>query len=74
MAEQESAAARNANKHFRKEAKAREGALAWQEIHELENAMRLKTARLRAQRLARDVATASVPLRKSTSRANSTKR
>jgi hypothetical protein len=54
MAEQESAAARNANKHFRKESQARDGALAWKEYIDQEAATRLKTARLRAQRLARD--------------------
>src|SRR5919204_5392523 len=54
MAEQESAAVRNANKHFRKEEQAREGAAAWKEYIEQEDATRLKTARLRAQRLARD--------------------
>jgi hypothetical protein len=31
MAEQESAAVRNANKHFRKEEQARQGAAAWKE-------------------------------------------
>jgi hypothetical protein len=59
MAEQESAAVRNANKHFRKEEQARQGAAAWKEYVELEDATRLKTARLRAQRLARDAAAAS---------------
>jgi hypothetical protein len=52
MAEQESAAARNANKHFRKEAQARVGALAWKEYVDQEQATQLKTARLRALRLA----------------------
>ena len=66
MAEQESAAVRNANKHFRKEEQAREGAAAWKEYIEQEDATRLKTARLRAQRLAReamarDAAAASPP-------------
>jgi hypothetical protein len=36
MVEQESAAARNANKHFRKEAQARDGALAWKEYTDQE--------------------------------------
>jgi hypothetical protein len=52
MAEQESAAARNANKHFKKEAQARVGALAWKEYVDLEQATQLKMARLRALRLA----------------------
>jgi len=63
MAEQESAAVRNANKHFRKEEQARDGAAAWKEYTDQADATRLKTARLRAQRLARDAsaASASVP-------------
>jgi len=66
MADQESAAVRNANKHFRKEEQARQGAAAWKEYVEQEDATRLKTARLRALRLARDAAAASaaVPVRK----------
>jgi hypothetical protein len=52
MAEQESAAARNANKHFRKEAQARVGALAWKEYVDQEQTTQLKMARLRALRLA----------------------
>jgi hypothetical protein len=66
MAEQESAAVRNANKHFRKEQQAKEGAAARKEYLEQEDATRLKTARLRAQRLARDAAAVSyaVPLPK----------
>ena len=59
MAEQESAAVRNANKHFRKEEQARQGAAAWKEYIEQEDATRIKTARLRAQRLARDAAEAA---------------
>jgi hypothetical protein len=59
MAEQESAAVRNANKHFRKEEQAQAGAAAWKEYVDQEEATRLKTARLRAQRLARDAAAAS---------------
>lgn len=66
MAEQESPAVRNANKHFRKEEQARQGAAAWKEYVDQEEVTRLKTARLRAQRLARDSArdavTASTPL------------
>jgi len=54
MNDRESAAVSNANKHFRKEAQAREGAAAWKEHTDREEATRLKTARLRAQRLARD--------------------
>jgi hypothetical protein len=54
MAEQESVAVRNANKQFRKEQQAKEGAAAWKEYLEQEEATRLKSARLRAQRLARD--------------------
>src|SRR5262247_2984786 len=76
MAEQESAAVRNANKHFRKEEQARAGAAAWKEYIEQEDATRLKTARLRAQRLARDAAAASaaVPSRKQAVRTNLAKR
>jgi len=61
MAEQESAAVRNANKHFRKEEQAKASAAAWKEYIEKEEATRLKTARLRAQRLARDAAAESAP-------------
>ena len=59
MAEQESAAMRHANKHFRKEAQAREGAAARKEYTDQEEATRLKTASLRAQRLARDASLVS---------------
>jgi len=59
MAEQESEAVRNANKHFRKEEQAKKGAAAWKEYIEQEDSTRLKTARLRALRLARDAAAAS---------------
>ena len=62
MAEQESAAVRSANKHFRKEEQAREGAAAWKEYTDRAEATRLKTARLRAQRLARDASAASTSL------------
>jgi len=76
MAEQESAAVRNANKHFRKEEQAREGAAAWKEYLEQEDATRLKTARLRALRLARDAAAANnpTPPRKQAVRASAAKR
>jgi hypothetical protein len=59
MADQESAAVRNANKQFRKEAQAREGATAWQEYLDQAEATRRKTAKLRAQRLARDASAPS---------------
>jgi hypothetical protein len=62
MTDPESAAARNANKHFRKEAQAREGAAAWKEYAEREEATRLKTASLRAQRLARDASVLSAAM------------
>jgi hypothetical protein len=76
MAEQESAAVRNANKLFRKEEQARQGAAAWKEYVEQEDATRLKTARLRALRLARDAAAASatVPARKPSVKAGSPKK
>jgi len=86
MAEQESAAVRNANKHFRKEEQAREGAAAWKEYIEQEDATRLKTARLRAQRLAREAmardtmardtapASATVPSRKRAVKTGAAKR
>ena len=61
MAQQESAAVRNANKHFRKEAEANERAHGWKELSDQEAAaLRQKTARLRAQRLARDASPVSV--------------
>jgi polynucleotide 5'-kinase involved in rRNA processing len=56
MAEQESAEVRNANKLFRREEQAKEGAAAWKEYLEQRDVARLKTAKLRAQRLARDAA------------------
>ena len=62
MAEQESVLARNANRHFRKEAQAKEGAVAWKEYNEQEAATRVKTAGLRAQRLARDASLAITPV------------
>src|SRR5262245_6196576 len=76
MAEQESAAVRNANKHFRKEEQAKAGAAAWKEYIEKEEATRLKTARLRAQRLAKEAAAGSVaaPLRKAAVRTSLAKR
>jgi hypothetical protein len=76
MAEQESPAVRNANKHFRKEEQARQGAAAWKEYVEQEDATRVKTARLREQRLARDAAAASAPspVSKQAAKTNSGKR
>src|SRR5262245_18657542 len=76
MAEQESAAVRNANKHFRKEEQAKAGAAAWKEYIEKEEATRLKTARLRAQRLAREAAagSATAPVRKPAVRTSLAKR
>jgi hypothetical protein len=77
MAEQESAAVRNANKLFRKEEQAKAGAAAWKEYIEKEEATRLKTARLRAQRLAREAAAESatvVPVRKQAVRTSLAKR
>jgi hypothetical protein len=70
MTDRESAAVSNANKHFRKEAQAREGAAAWKEHTDREEATRLKTARLRAQRLARDagVLSAATPASKRVAR------
>jgi len=59
MAEQESVLARNANKHFRKEAQVERGRLPGKEYNDQEAATRLKTAGLRAQRLARDASLAS---------------
>jgi hypothetical protein len=59
MVEQESVAVRKANRLFRKKEQEKEGATAWKEYIEREQATRLKTARLRAQRLARDAAAAS---------------
>jgi hypothetical protein len=74
MAEQESAAVRNANKHFRKEEQAKAGAAAWKEYIEQEDATRLKTARLREQRLARDAASAAAPVQKQAARTSSAKK
>lgn len=76
MAEQESAAVRNANKHFRREEQVKAGAAAWKEYIEQEDATRLKTARLRAQRLARDAAAADVaaPVQKQAVRTSSAKK
>jgi hypothetical protein len=56
MAEQESPARRNANRHFRKEEQAKAGVTAWKEYRDQEDATRLKTAKLRAERLTRDAA------------------
>ncbi len=70
MAEQESVLARNANKHFRKEAQVERGRSPGKEYNDLEAATRLKTAGLRAQRLARDasLASAAVPSPKAIAR------
>jgi hypothetical protein len=75
MADQESAAMRNANRLFRKERQAKEGATAWKDLQEQENATRVKTEKLRAQRLARDAAATSVPapMQKTVTRAAATK-
>jgi len=72
MAEQESAAVRSANRHFRKEEQARDGAAAWKEYTDQADATRLKTATLRAQRLARDASAANTAVT-SARRAASTK-
>jgi hypothetical protein len=76
MAEQESAEVRNANKHFRKEIQAKEGSAAWREYLDQEGATRRKTAKLRAQRLAREAADAAAeaPPRKPAGKASSAKR
>jgi hypothetical protein len=76
MTERETAATRNAERLFRKEEQAKAGAAAWKEYIEQEDATRLKTARLRAQRLARDAAAANdpVPLRKKAVKAAVSKR
>jgi hypothetical protein len=80
MTEQETAAARNANKHFRKEEQARQGAAAWKEYVDQEEVTRVKTARLREQRLARDsardavAASTPVPVSKPSVKSSSRKR
>jgi hypothetical protein len=48
MAEQENVLARNANKHFRKEAQVERGRSPGKEYNDQEAATRLKTAGLRA--------------------------
>ena len=58
MNNEESPAVRKANQHFRKEAQAREGVAAWKEYTAQEEATRQKTAKLKAQRLARDASAA----------------
>ena len=72
----ESPAVRNANRHFRKEEQVKAGADAWREYREQEDATRLKTARLRAERLAREAATAptAAPVPKRAPRARATKK
>jgi hypothetical protein len=52
----QSAAARKANRHFRKEASEREGVAAWAEYRADQTALLEKTAKLRELRLARDAA------------------
>jgi hypothetical protein len=64
MANEETAAIRHANKYFHKEERAREGEAAWKEYLQQQEAVRLKTAKLRAQRLARDAGAASTAVRK----------
>ena len=67
--QQESAAVRKANLHFRKETQLRAGVVAWAEYTAEEAATRQKMARLREQRLARDAtATVTVPAKKAPSR------
>ena len=75
MAEQESVLARNANKHFRKEAQVERGRSPGKE-YDQETATRLKTAGLRAKRLARDasLASAGVPSPKRPARVSLQKR
>jgi len=53
---EETPAVRDANKAFRKEEQRKDGAAAWSEYSKLEKTTQDKTARLRAQRLARDEA------------------
>jgi hypothetical protein len=74
MAQPESIAVRNANRHFRKEEQAKDGASAWKQYLELEDATRQKTVRLRAQRLAREATDTPVPLSKPAGRTASKKR
>ena len=62
MRRQESVAMRHANKHFRKKDQAKAGTPAWQEYLDQEDATRLKTARLRAERLARDATAAGAEM------------
>jgi len=65
MSTDNSANIKRASQLFRKEAQAREGVLAWQEYTRSEEATRQKTAKLKAQRLARDQAAGeAVPARK----------
>ncbi|MFL6796575.1 MAG: hypothetical protein ACJ8F3_04095 [Xanthobacteraceae bacterium] len=52
--DQESAAVRKANLHFRKETQAREGAEAWRAYNAEAEAKRELTAKLRGERLARE--------------------
>jgi hypothetical protein len=52
--DQESAAVRRANLHFRKEIQAREGAEAWKAYNAEADATRQLTAKLRQERLTRE--------------------
>ena len=62
MNTEESAAVRKANLLFRKETRAREGAEAWNAYNAQEEATRQQTAKLRAERLAREaLARANAP-------------
>jgi hypothetical protein len=62
--DESAAVVRKANLLFRKEAQAREGAEAWNAYHEQAEATRQQTAKLRAERLAREAsARASAPAR-----------
>jgi len=73
---EKSVAVRNANLHFRKEEQAKEGAAAWKDYADQQEATQLKTARLRAQRLARQAVAAAtaVPLPKRVTRIRAAKK
>jgi hypothetical protein len=73
MNTEESAAVRKANLHFRKETQAREGVEAWNAYNAQAEATRQRTAKLRAERLAREAsarasARAPKPAKKAASR------
>ena len=61
MNDRESQAIQKAQNLFRKEKQKKDGALAWMEYAGQPEAIRLKTDRLRALRLARDAAAAPAP-------------